>query len=339
VDALPVRAGNGFAEASAVTVRYLETHLPLGAWSVSRFDGERQVHLTVADRGFGLAVGTCVPWDTTLCERMLAGAGPAVATDAAAVPAYAARAAGLDLVVGTYVGVPIRRPSDGELFGTLCGLDRGASGPEIEAAGPLLELLVEMLGTILEADLARSGLTAELERTETLAHTDALTGLRNRRGWDRVTALEDARLRRFGDPGAVCVLDLDDLKLRNDRHGHDAGDQLLVEVAEALRGAARRGDVLARLGGDEFAVLAPGTLPSGLPLLVERLRVALDDAGVAVSVGGAVADPQLGYAGALARADAAMYEDKRRRRAARAADGSDVAAALRRTAPPVPVDG
>lgn len=339
MDAPLVRPGAGFAEASAAIVGYLDAHLSLGAWSVSRFDGERQVHLTVADRGFGLAAGTCVPWGATLCERMLAGAGPEVATDAAQVPAYAARAAGLDLTIGTYVGIPIRRPSDGELFGTLCGLDHASSGPAIDGARPLLELLVELLGTILDADLARSDLAAELDRTETLAHTDALTGLRNRRGWDRVTELEDARLRRFGDPGAVCVLDLDDLERCNDRYGHDAGDQLLVEVGAALRGAARPGDVLARLGGDEFAVLAAGTLPSGLPPLVDRLREALADAGVAVSVGGSVADPQLGYGGALARADAAMYEDKRRRRAARTADGFDVAAAVRRTAPSASVDG
>jgi diguanylate cyclase len=328
---LPPRlpAGVGFTEAARSIVEFLDRHLPLGFWSVSRFDGERQVHLAVVDRGYGLGAGACVDWSASLCERMVAGVGPSIAPDATAVPAYVERATDLGLEVGTYVGIPIRRAADGALFGTLCGIDTQAHGPQLTSQQPLLEILVRLLAMVLDADLSRSELTRELERAELLAHTDPLTGLHNRRAWDRAVELEQLRLRRFGDPGAVLVLDLDELKLVNDRDGHAAGDRLLVAAATALRSVARSRDLVARLGGDEFGVLVTGTTPEGVPSLVERVRSHLASVGAEVSVGGSAAEPQRGYAGALERADAAMYEDKRRRRAVR--PSLDVASAIRRT--------
>jgi diguanylate cyclase (GGDEF)-like protein len=125
------------------------------------------------------------------------------------------------------------------------------------------------------------------------------------------------------------MIDLDGFKGVNDRHGHAAGDDVLREVAARIARSIRTGDTAARLGGDEFAVLLTGV--SG-PELVdgtsERVRTAVDApwivAGAAVdlcaSVGQAVTTPQSTTpAELLRRADAAMYHDKRTRRAAAAA--------------------
>lgn len=93
---------------------------------------------------------------------------------------------------------------------------------------------------------------AELDR---IAHFDPLTGVPNRRMFSDRLIQATAHARRNGLPLAVCYLDLDGFKPINDRFGHEAGDQLLVVVAQHLRDALRAGDTVARLGGDEFVLL------------------------------------------------------------------------------------
>jgi diguanylate cyclase (GGDEF)-like protein len=118
--------------------------------------------------------------------------------------------------------------------------------------------------------------TDRLRRSvELLATHDMLTGLLNRRGFaDRSGALL-AGARRRGESVAMALLDLDDFKLVNDRHGHEVGDRLLADVGAALRDNAREQDVVARLGGEEFAVLMPDTGLDGAVRVAERLRQAL----------------------------------------------------------------
>jgi len=91
-----------------------------------------------------------------------------------------------------------------------------------------------------------------------MAHHDALTGLANRVAVARKIEEAAARLRRFGEPFSVLLLDLDRFKFVNDTLGHPAGDALLREVASRLKAVLRETDVLARLGGDEFAIIQTG---------------------------------------------------------------------------------
>lgn len=92
-----------------------------------------------------------------------------------------------------------------------------------------------------------------------LSETDVLTGLANARGlFDRLEA-ELARSRRYHEPLALLLVDLDGLKRINDRHGHHAGDEAIRSLAAVIRFQLRESDVGARWGGDEFAVLAPNT--------------------------------------------------------------------------------
>jgi diguanylate cyclase (GGDEF)-like protein len=103
---------------------------------------------------------------------------------------------------------------------------------------------------VLESSAHREQLEAEIARVNALARRDALTGLANRLAWDEAI---DAYPN--GAPAVVVVLDVDGLKAINDTHGHDAGDEVITDVARVLRAAVREDDLVARVGGDEFAVL------------------------------------------------------------------------------------
>lgn len=164
---------------------------------------------------------------------------------------------------------------------------------------------------------------SELERA---ALHDPLTGLRNRRGF----ALDLHRAANGpGEELAVVYLDLDGFKAVNDAEGHDAGDAVLLAVAEALRAAIRDTDVAARLGGDEFVVLCADLAPEKAEGVAQRIAGAIAELapGVSASIGVATsAEYGCDVDGLLRHADRLMLDAKRRHRI-RPAQGGRTAAA------------
>jgi diguanylate cyclase (GGDEF)-like protein len=150
-------------------------------------------------------------------------------------------------------------------------------------------------------------------RLQVFAGTDPLTGAANRRAWDEELTSALARATHEQLPLSMAILDLDDFKGFNDRHGHQAGDRLLKEAAAAWRSILRASDVLARIGGDEFAVLLPGCGLDMAATIADRLRGAVP-ASAGCSVGVALWDGQEGSLGFAARTDAALYDAKQRGR-------------------------
>ena len=145
---------------------------------------------------------------------------------------------------------------------------------------------------------ARRSNQRELER---MAYTDYLTGLPNRARF--MAALEEALARATaGDPSCVLLVDLDGFKAVNDGAGHDAGDQLLVQVADQLRAGAREQDLVVRLGGDEFALLVPGG-PDEAMGLAERLVLALDRSFRASTPGDGGTGPLFAVSGSIGVAE------------------------------------
>jgi diguanylate cyclase (GGDEF)-like protein len=142
------------------------------------------------------------------------------------------------------------------------------------------------------------------------ATRDGLTDLPNVRAFQDEFPLEVAAAIRYGAPLALAVLDVDDFKLINDRHGHPQGDATLKRVASILR-EARVGDRPYRIGGDEFALLLAHTDADGARTLAARLCRKLADAGVKVSIGVSGLRPGLQADTLRAEADAALYEAKR----------------------------
>jgi diguanylate cyclase (GGDEF)-like protein len=322
-DLAPPRA---FDQACHMVVDYLAEALPMGAWAVTRVAGERQTILVSDDHGFGLAPGVESRWTLSVCRTMVSGETPRVVPDTGAEPALCdviAAAAEGGMAVAAYVGTPILFP-DGGLFGTVIGVNEQPLDPGFVSNETLLDLLSSLLSSVLEADTAAVRSARELERAVSEAETDTLTGLLNRRGWERWLVREEERFRRFGDPASVVMMDLDGLKRINDTDGHDAGDAHLRRTADTLGSVTRRGDPLARLGGDEFAMVAT-VGPDDVGPLVTRLQAALDAAGTPCSIGVAPVGVASGFAEAIAAADAAMYGDKRARRHAGGSAAGSVA--------------
>src|SRR5204863_3451285 len=115
-------------------------------------------------------------------------------------------------------------------------------------------------------------LTRERREIEKQAAHDPLTGLHNRRLFEERLNHEFERAKRYGRPLSVLMIDVDDFKNVNDRHGHQFGDVVLKRIAQAIAGRTRKSDISARYGGEEFVVLLPEIALEGAAQAAEKLR-------------------------------------------------------------------
>jgi diguanylate cyclase (GGDEF)-like protein/PAS domain S-box-containing protein len=153
-----------------------------------------------------------------------------------------------------------------------------------------------------------------LTEVEVLAHSDALTGLPNRRALDAQLPREMARARRAGSDLSLGIIDMDHFKAYNDANGHLAGDEMLRRCAIAWGSELRGEDTIVRFGGEEFLVVLPDTQPEQAAEIVERLRAATPG-GQTCSAGLADWDFVEAAEDLVGRADDALYRAK--------ADGRD----------------
>jgi diguanylate cyclase (GGDEF)-like protein len=177
--------------------------------------------------------------------------------------------------------------------------------------------------------LRNAELLVEVER---LATRDSLTGIANRRLFDESLERETARSQRLSAPLSLVVFDIDHFKQINDTFGHQTGDAVLREVADALVASTKGFDVAARFGGDEFVLLLPGCACNDALGVAERVRreVVRRTASASVTVTAGVAtmpDNAVDAERLVSAADAALYEAKhqgrdRAHRSERAADGA-----------------
>jgi len=182
-----------------------------------------------------------------------------------------------------------------------------------------LAVLGIFLAALLGALIFSWNRKERMQELEQQASQDALTGLDNRRRFERDLATAMARSRRDRSTGALMILDIDDFKRVNDSQGHPAGDRLIQGVASVLRRRTRQSDTLARLGGDEFAVILPRCSREEAQLAAEAIarevreyQAGDESESVTVSVGVAMFgdDPRTSAATVFSEADTAMYTAK-----------------------------
>jgi diguanylate cyclase (GGDEF)-like protein/PAS domain S-box-containing protein len=181
---------------------------------------------------------------------------------------------------------------------------------------------LSLVSDVTAARVAQRALEMINARLETLAATDSLTGLANRRALDDALAREHARALRNGSSLSVLVIDVDRFKAYNDTYGHPRGDECLKLISAILRAAIRRpADVIARFGGEEFVVLLPDTDAAGAWARSEEIRKALKELNiphaasekgrVTVTIGAATMTSEDHLPGDLVRrADEALYAGK-----------------------------
>lgn len=200
--------------------------------------------------------------------------------------------------------------AEGQPLGVLAVEYTPGTGPRIE----------RRVVTVVQQFSAHAALALRnawlLEQVRKMADTDALTGMANRRTFERVLEREISRAGRSGEQVTLIMLDIDNFKVINDTHGHQMGDEILKNVGAALAEGCRDFDVPARYGGEEFAIVLPACSSKESLVVAERLRRSLGEADnpVPITASAGVAtfpthavDPER----LIAAADEALYESKR----------------------------
>lgn len=220
------------------------------------------------------------------------------------------------LVLATFVLVDRRIAMAVSVSATIAiaaiAVHKGVLSPGSPAAMFVVTSLLAGVLTLLFAERTR----LQQLRLEELATRDPLTGALNRRAMDRELRLAIEANARHGAAFGVAMLDIDHFKRVNDTHGHEAGDQVLVDFVALLRRSIRKLDQVYRLGGEEFLVLFAAMDERALPSVCEGLRAKIQaelrcgGEAITASMGCAMLHRGEDFASWLARADAALYRAK-----------------------------
>lgn len=299
-----------FEEAGQIVLKFLYQRFGFNLWMITRAEGDDWIVLQSEDNGYNVKPGQVFRWADSFCSHMVKGKAPTIAPRSEDIPLYASAPINKLVAIKAYIGQPLTN-EDGSLFGTLCAIDPQPKSETILKDAGLVEVLGKMLSYTLQAELREVEHLRKLERIEFESLTDVLTGLFNRRAWDKLVHLEEERCKRYGHPTAVLMIDLNDLKVTNDTFGHFAGDELIQKAASTLKKCIRTNDILARLGGDEFAILSIENNKEGAEVLLERILQAFDEANISTAIGLAMRNPAHGIFRAIREADKKMYEHKK----------------------------
>ncbi|HQZ36984.1 MAG TPA: diguanylate cyclase [Ilumatobacteraceae bacterium] len=258
-----------FTRAAQRVLEHLSATTGIGSWAVCRVDPQGTHTLAVDD-----ALGA-IHANTSLTEPLGLGAHVRVA-------------------------VPVTFP-DGQPFGELVGFDRREPMVPVELTTAQVRILAALLGA-----LAASEATLCIERRSAEIHeglSDPLTGLATRQGWEQRLRRDEQFCREFGEPAAVMMIELDDLKRNNELHGHSAGDEQLKVAGTVLREVLAGRHYGARITGDRLGALLVGVSDHEIGELERVTRQALATSEISAALGIGRRRPETGIEGALAAAD------------------------------------
>ncbi|MBT9612751.1 MAG: diguanylate cyclase [Burkholderiales bacterium] len=260
--------------------------------------------------------GTSFPVMDSLCHDTLREKRSLFIDNVSTHPVYRTNRMAMQRGVLVYASVPIWVGD--QIYGTLVFLGQTLRDqPLSEEDKAFVELLAAWFGKALFEQRQRQML-------ETMAMTDSLTGLPNRRAADARLSVELARAKRAEEPFTIVICDLDRFKLINDHFGHDVGDGVLQHVGTILHTALRESDWVARWGGEEFILFLHQSTGQEAFNAMERLREEIKARPLVTPHGkleltasfgiGTYRDSEADITQVLAEADGCLYEAKRRGR-------------------------
>lgn len=300
----------GFQDAGQAVLKYLHQHFGFNLWMITRVEDNDWIVLQSEDHGYAVQPGQVFEWANSFCCHMVTGKGPRIAPRSEEIPLYATAPINQHFCIKSYIGQPLFK-EDGSLFGTLCAVDPEAKSDAIIQDLAMVELFSKLLSSILQAELRQNEQIRQQELLQQQASKDELTGLYNRRAWEKLLQAEEERCKQYGHPAAILFIDLNDLKKVNDSLGHKEGDQLIQHTAQVLQENVRSNDIVAHIGGDEFVILSIENDKAGAERLLDRLIEAFAEAKIEAAFGMAMRHPTTGLVEAQWQADKNMFEYKR----------------------------
>jgi diguanylate cyclase (GGDEF)-like protein len=272
---LSVQRGLGDAERIRAMLAMAAEVLDMDLVMLGEF-GENYTARYVSDRLGVLPEGTQMMVETVLCHAVHLSRKPSHIADLREHPAYADHGLVNQLGLRTYSGLPVAVGDDERWV--LAFLRQRCESPPDAIDIAYMELIADWLGNALHQ-------SAQKELLQSIALTDQLTGLPNRRAAEERLQLEKARTPRDSHGFALALVDLDHFKMVNDRYGHAVGDEVLKDVARRFESGLREGDWVARWGGEEFLFVLHGGTVEEAASIMERLASQTRVRPVQTSVG------------------------------------------------------
>lgn len=214
---LNIRPFASFDDAAQAVLGHLQRRIGFELWLLARRTADGWQILHSRDSGYDIQDMRVLQRVVADCARLVLGRNARVTVDAGK------QQPDLPVPAAAWMVVPLRN-ADGDLFGLLCALNPRPVPEVVTSELKLVDLLGRTLATLLQAELRAEAERQRADSAEIDAMIDPLTGLYNRRAWDHMLSVEEARCRRYGHGACICVVDLDELKRVNDFQGHAAGD-------------------------------------------------------------------------------------------------------------------
>lgn len=282
---------------------------PLDLWMITRTNGQDTIVLQTKGKGFNIKPGVNLHWEDTLCVRLVNQSAPNIAPCIDDVPCY--QEAPVTQNFNLKACMLASYNANGQLFGTICGVNTTTLDPSVSEGKPLLLALAQQLSKALTHDLSQLESMRANERLASKTYIDDITLLTDWRGWDALLDAENVRCKIYGNKGIVISMDMANLKAVNQARGREAGDHVLRKAAQLVQALLRPQDIIARVGNDEFGILCIDHPLYDAPSLAHLIYTTLMQEHINCYVGHASSLPHKGLRDVWELAEHMMYKNKK----------------------------
>lgn len=283
-----------FEEAANDILQLLHDRLGFGLWMVTRTESDNWIVLYSKDDKYDVKNGDVFRWSDSFCSRMVKGLGPKIAPQSDKISSYVSAPIASQVKIESYIGMPLIM-SNGDLFGTLCAIDDVPHSDAIQEEEYLIQTLSKLLSTIIERDIEKENAERELQKTKLLNFSDHLTGVLNRKGWERIIEVEEKRSKRYGSPCAVAIIDLEGVNGKSEPISAYISDDIIVKSIDIINRLLNERHFASRTDDNELSILMTDSENKDSELFISDLKEKFSENDIPVSIGWAQYDPRQDY--------------------------------------------